>query len=114
MPGAGEGSHGGHPDFRVGGKVFASLWADGVHAMVRLPPDVQHRAIAEFPDVYSPAAGAWGRSGCTLVVLKKAKKRETRIAVIEAWRFRAPKSLIQWLDQRGTQQVRAPRRPRDR
>jgi hypothetical protein len=91
LPGAVESSHMDHPDFRVGGKIFATLqhprrgWG-----MVALTPDEQSLIIQAEPDVFSPANGAWGRGGATLVDLKAARKRSVRTALAAAWRRRAP------------------------
>ena len=58
--GAVEGAHGGHPDFRVGGKVFASLGAPGPgFGMVRLTPDQQAMLIDVNEN--SIRTADWGR-----------------------------------------------------
>lgn len=94
-----EGSHMGHADFRVGGKVFASLPPvrrsdpDVALGMVRLPPAEQQRLIRARPEVYEPAAGAWGRSGCTYVRLKAVRTPEVRQAMRAAWMFIAPPAM---------------------
>lgn len=94
-----EGSHMGHADFRAGGKVFASLpparreTPDQLLGMVRLPPAEQQRLVRLRPEVFEPAAGAWGRSGCTYVRLKGARVAEVRQAIQAAWRHRAPVSM---------------------
>ena len=73
LPGAVEGAHGGHPDFRVGGKVFASLGApDASFGMVKLTPDQQAMQIELAPDVFQPVRGAWGEKGYTNVRLAAA------------------------------------------
>ena len=60
----------GHPDFRVGGKIFATLGApDPDHGMVALLPEQQELAMAAEPEAFRPASGAWGRGGSTLVRL---------------------------------------------
>lgn len=80
--GAVEASHMGHPDFRVGGKIFASLgFPVDAFATVRLTPDQQARLMAAAPDVFMPSSGAWGRSGWTTIRLAKAKVSLTRSAV---------------------------------
>ncbi len=61
-----------HPDFRVGGRIFATLGSPGKdHGMVALLPEQQELAIEDEPDAFKPAAGAWGRGGSTLVDLAK-------------------------------------------
>jgi len=77
-----ESSHQGHPDFRWMGKVVASLgYPDDAHGMVKLTPEEQAHWMALEPQMFFPAAGAWGRSGCTCVVLKKAKVKTLRAAL---------------------------------
>ena len=73
LPEVSESSHGGHPDFRVAGRVFASLGApDDEWGMVALTPEEQAQRLAQFPKVFRPAAGAWGRRGYTAVLLASA------------------------------------------
>ena len=64
-----ESSHMGHPDFRAGGKIFATLHGDMKWGMVKLTPEDQARFLREAPDAFKPEAGAWGRQGCTAVNL---------------------------------------------
>jgi len=94
QPEAVESEHMRHPDFRVGGKVFATLGApDAGFAMVKLSPEQQERYLCLYPEAFSPAAGAWGRRGCTLVRLECASARIVAPAVAAAWRNTAPKAL---------------------
>jgi hypothetical protein len=68
LPEATEGSHMGHPDFRVGNKVFASLGSGGPDwGTVKLTPEQQQIPLGAEPAVFKPAAGAWGRRGWTHV-----------------------------------------------
>ena len=70
FPGAEEKSHMNHPDFRVGGRIFATLGApDDQWGMVQLLPEQQELAMEAEPEAFKPAAGAWGRKGATLVRL---------------------------------------------
>ena len=69
MKGAVEGAHMGHPDFRANGKIFATLYPDGEHGMVKLTPEQQQEFMSTDDDVFAPASGAWGRQGCTTVRL---------------------------------------------
>lgn len=94
LPEAVESEHHDHPDFRVGGKVFATLGPDGSWAMVKLPPDAQADLIDRDPDTYEPMPGAWGRQGCTRVHLKGAKPTEVEPALALAWRTRATPSIL--------------------
>ncbi|HEY6985302.1 MAG TPA: MmcQ/YjbR family DNA-binding protein [Rhodanobacteraceae bacterium] len=99
LPEAIESAHMGHPDFRVGGKIFATLGVpDAGHGMVKLKPEQQELFMRAEPDVFAPAKGAWGRSGSTIVVLKRAKVAILRDAMVAAWRNVAPKRLAASLD----------------
>ena len=64
MSGAVEGAHMGHPDFRVGGRIFATIHGDPQFGMVKLTPDQQQQFVHEHPDTFAPESGAWGRQGC--------------------------------------------------
>ena len=99
FPEAEESAHMDHPDFRVRGKIFATLGypADG-WGMVKLTATDQQLLVAAQPDVFVPAKGAWGRRGATTVRLKAAKKSTVRDALAAAWRTTAPKTLARQLD----------------
>jgi hypothetical protein len=87
--------HMNHPDFRVAGKIFATLgYPNKAHGMVKLTPTQQEEFIAAHPAAFSPAAGAWGRQGCTSVLLAKAPKRVLKSAILAAWRNHAPRELV--------------------
>ena len=100
LPGAVESAHGGHPDFRVEGKVFASLGPDGDWGMVKLTPDEQAAVVRSEPGVFEPFAGAWGKRGCTRVMLAVAHGLSVRQALTAAWRNTAPKRLVKEFDGR--------------
>jgi hypothetical protein len=90
FPGAEEGAHMGHPDFRAGGKIFATLGApDADHGMVALMPEQQEDFMALARDAFRPAAGAWGRGGSTLVRLAEVSEDVLENALSAAWRRRA-------------------------
>jgi hypothetical protein len=91
LPDTAEGSHMGHPDFRVGGKIFASLTPREDRGMVKLPRALQLELVKADPDVFEPATGAWGKAGCTMVELAGAKKTVLRKAMTAAWKNVAPK-----------------------
>lgn len=94
LPEAVEAGHMGHPDFRVGGRIFATLgYPDGAWAMVKLLPDQQEALVAADPLAFAPVKGAWGRGGATLVRLRKAKVGAVRTALLAAWRNAAPARL---------------------
>ena len=90
LDGAEEKEHMGHPDFRVGGKVFASIgYPDARYATIMLSPDDQALLIRDHPDAFAPAAGAWGRAGSTSVLLRVAPARAVRTALEAAWERKA-------------------------
>ena len=95
LPEAVESSHMGTPDFRVGGKIFATLAGGEVWGMVKLTPEQQVALVASEPKTFQPVKGGWGRMGCTQVILKTAKKTAIRNALGLAWRNRAPKKLAE-------------------
>jgi len=85
-----------HPDFRVRGKIFATLgYPDSGWAMVKLTPQQQMFFVLAEPKIFEPVKGGWGRRGATLVQLRAAKKRSVRKALDAAWRNTAPKRLVQ-------------------
>ena len=86
LPNTIESAHMGHPDFRVGGRIFATLSADGVWGVVMLPPEEQDVLVSAEPEIFEPAAGAWGRSGSTKVRLAKADKTTMKSALLAAHR----------------------------
>ena len=85
LDGATEGSHMGHPDFRAGGRIFASLHANEETGTVKLTPDEQREMIRTYPRMFTPAAGAWGLQGWTVVRLHAAEEAAVRAAVLLAW-----------------------------
>ena len=94
FPGAEEGEHMGHADFRVGGKIFATLGApDAAWGMAALLPEQQEDFIGLAPEAFKPAAGAWGRGGSTLVRLDAVPDSLLETALAAAWRKRAPAKL---------------------
>ena len=100
MPEAIESEHMAHPDFRVGNKIFATLgYPDQDHGMVVLPSEKQANLIRSHPKIFSPAKGAWGKRGSTIVRLEAIDKPTLRAAIEIAWRNRAPMKLqLTYLD----------------
>ena len=95
LPEAAEGAHMGHADFRVGGKIFASLGnPDASWAMIKLAPEDQALRIEAEPAAFEPAPGAWGRNGGTRMRLGAAGRQTTLSALTAAWRNVAPKKLL--------------------
>jgi hypothetical protein len=99
LPEAGESAHMDHPDFRVRGKVFATLSSPGRGwGMVKLTPDQQRSFVRAEPEVFVPAKGAWGTRGCTHVRLATVDEDTLRGAIEMAWRNTAPKRLVEQFD----------------
>lgn len=94
-----ESAHMGHPDFRVKGKIFATLFTrDGEDfGMVKLTPVQQRVFVDAKPAAYEPIKGGWGAKGCTQVRLAKADQKSVRDAVFTAWCNTAPKKLVEQL-----------------
>lgn len=89
LEGAEEGSHMGAADFRVGGRIFATLAS--LHqgfGNVKLTPEMQAGFVAEAPDIFIPVAGGWGRGGMTHVRLAKVTKDVLSGALRAAWQLR--------------------------
>ncbi len=87
LPGAEERSHMDHPDFRVGGRIFATLgYPDDGWGMVKLNPEQRADLMGAHPDAFIPIPGGWGKRGATSVNLKKARKPAVRKALAAAWR----------------------------
>ena len=95
MPEASEVGHMGHPDFRVGGKIFATLgYPDAEWGMVKLTPDQQEAFVSAEPKVFVPVKGGWGLKGATTVCLRLAKVARVRVALGAAWENVAPRKLV--------------------
>ena len=86
LDGASEGAHMGHADFRVAGRIFASLDRGERVGSMHLPPDDQQRLLEAYPEVFTAAAGAWGRQGWTRVSLAAAEDEAVGDAVSVAIR----------------------------
>jgi len=95
MPEAVEGSHMGHADFRVRGRIFATLaYADEGYGVLLLTPEQQAGMVADAPELFSPVPGGWGAHGATRVRLAKVKPDILEGALRTAWKRRAPKKLL--------------------
>jgi hypothetical protein len=95
LPEAVEGSHFGNADFRVGGKIFAtlSLESEG-YGVLLLTPEEQVGMIEDEPKIFSPVPGGWGRKGSTRVLLAKVPRDILEAALRTAWLRKAPKRLL--------------------
>lgn len=100
LPGAEEHKHMDHPDFRVNGKIFATLgYPNEAWAMVKLYPDQQRDFEAIDPGVFVKLKGAWGRKGGTNVLLADAKPARVRAALHAAWRNAAVRTALERVEQ---------------
>lgn len=89
LEGSEEGSHMGSPDFRVGGRIFATLAAqDQGYGNLMLTPEQQAAFVDEMPAVFVPVKGGWGRNGATHVLLAKANEDLLHGALRTAWELR--------------------------
>src|SRR5713226_445038 len=86
LPGAIEGSHQGHADFRIGKRIFATLgYPDEEWGMVQLTPEQQSVLVEAEPEVFRPVPGGWGKRGSTHVRLARADQATLRSALTLAW-----------------------------
>jgi hypothetical protein len=82
LPGVEEQAHMHHPDFRVEGRIFATLgYPNTAWAMIRLSPEEQAAFVAMAPNVFVPVKGKWGEQGATSVQLRNAKAPTVRAAL---------------------------------
>jgi hypothetical protein len=101
LPEAEESAHQGHPDFRVGGRVFASLGPDGTWGMLKPTCEQQVQLVGAEPEVFEPFAGAWGARGATRVAFARARKATVEDALAAAWRNTAPRAVLRRFDAKG-------------
>ena len=86
LEGASEGAHQGHADFRVGGRVFATLgYLAKEWGMVKLTPDQQAMVVAAEPEIFRPVPGGWGKNGATNINLAATDPTTLRSALTMAW-----------------------------
>ena|ERR1700675_2217821 len=104
LEGAVEGSHMGAADFRVGGRIFATLASeDKGYGNLMLTPELQAEFVRELPEVFLPIPGGWGRMGSTHIRLAKANEDVLTGALRTAWKLRVEQN-------KGAKKKRAPRR----
>ena len=93
LEGAEESSHMGSPDFRVGGRIFATLASQKQgYGNLMLSPELQADFVQEDPEVFLAVAGGWGKSGATHVRLAAANEDLLTGALRAAWRLRTEKN----------------------
>ena len=97
LEGAEEGSHMGATDFRVGGKIFATLASqDKGYGNLMLTPELQAEFVEELPEVFLPIHGGWGRMGMTHIRLAEASEDVLTGALRAAWKLRVEKNAKRW------------------
>lgn len=99
LPCVAESAHMGHPDFRVEGKIFATLYRRGGDdfGTLKLKLAQQREVMAKAPGVFAPTSGAWGRQGYTMVRLRDVDRRTLlllRDALFASWMNAAPASIL--------------------
>jgi hypothetical protein len=93
LAGAEEGSHMGAADFRVGGRIFATLASESKgYGNLMLTPEQQAALVEELPEVFLPIAGGWGRNGSTHIRLAAATEDVLAGALRTAWKLRTDKN----------------------
>jgi hypothetical protein len=93
LEGAEESAHMGAPDFRVGGKIFATLASESHgYGNLMLTPEIQAAFLADAPEVFLPVAGGWGGNGATHIRLAVADESTLRGALMAAWKLRVEKN----------------------
>src|SRR5262249_51743892 len=87
--GAEESSHMGQPDFRVGGRIFATLASQKQgYGNLMLTPEHQEAFVSEAPELFVPVTGGWGRMGATHIRLAAANEDVLTGALRTAWKLR--------------------------
>ena len=95
-----EGAHHGHADFRVAGRIIATMgYPSAAHAVVMLTPNDQDLIVRAHAG-FAPVPGKWGANGNTMVTLAEADPAAVEAALDAAWRRRAQKKLIAAFDAR--------------
>jgi hypothetical protein len=106
LEGAEESSHMGAPDFRVGGRIFATLASQKQgYGNLMLTPEEQADFVRELPEVFLPIHGGWGRMGMTHIRLAQASEDVLTGALLRAWKLRLEKNA-----KTNAKKKRAPRR----
>ena len=95
LPEVEESSHFGAPDFRVGGRIFATLAAEKYgYGNLMLTPEIQAEFVSELPNVFLPVPGGWGRMGATHVRLAAVTEDVLAGALLAAWILRKGKNAL--------------------
>ena len=95
LPEVVESAHMGHADFRVGGKIFATLGSPSPEwGVVLLSPEAQTMFVETEPNIFEPVPGGWGRRGSTRISLATVDPITLRSVLLAAWRKAAPRRLV--------------------
>jgi YjbR len=95
LPGAEESAHMGNPDFRVGGRIFATLSGQARgRGVLKLTVEQQAEFVAELPEVFEPVQGGWGRMGMTYIVLDRTDEATMRGGLVVAHRNVEAKQVV--------------------
>jgi hypothetical protein len=87
LPATSESAHQDHPDFRVAGKIFATLgYPDSKWGMIKLTPPQQRALVATYSKIFAPVSGGWGLRGATQVRLRYATPKILVPAMTQAWK----------------------------
>jgi hypothetical protein len=91
--GAEQGSHMGAVDYRVGGRIFATLASENLrYGTLIINPELQAEMISQRPDLFLPVSGGWGRLGATHIRLAKAMEADLKWALQAAWKSRVERN----------------------
>jgi hypothetical protein len=113
LEGAEEGSHMGATDFRVGGRIFATLAAiDQGYGNLMLDPEQQAEFVRESPELFLPVKGGWGRMGATHIRLAAASEDVLAGALQAAWKLRKEKNAKASKKPSTKKRLLSPRKPR--
>jgi hypothetical protein len=86
LPEAVEAAHMGHPDFRINGRIFATIHDSHLTGAVMLTPEQQKKFLERYPRAFEPASGAWGRGGATAIRFSEVDEEVAGEALTMAWR----------------------------
>jgi hypothetical protein len=112
LEGAAESSHMGAPDFRVGGRIFATLASQKEgYGNLMLTPEQQAEFVRELPEVFLPVHGGWGRTGATHIRLAQANEDVLAGALRAAWMLRVEKNKSAAKPKRNSAGKSSSRRP---
>jgi YjbR protein len=113
LDGAEAGSHMGAPDFRVGGRIFATLASQSQgYGNLMLTPEHQAAFVEELPEVFVPIAGGWGRMGMTHIQLAAADEDVLTGALRTAWKLRVQKNSMPGRNNRAPESLHVARKAR--